>query len=214
MARLSARVSDAVKEAVKTFANHWDISQTHVVEIAIHRLMEEEDLESMPAWVENDAAHERVVMENKHKMRTMHFKQNTLEYVRDEMLLNGHGKVAAYPPHPDKAAEAYFDSIREEICAEHNDHREEYLEHIEHLEEWYSLMHPHTGPDSTRKKATHLAAYYYKRGSPARAERVLKRAAEDSAEPTGRLREKAKAIANEGWVGNYDDDARKGMLDA
>ena len=150
MSKETVRLPDYQSEGLAELKRQTGMNKSEIVRGALSKFIASwDDMEEIPEWITNEASHDRIIRENRHKMRAMHLKQNVYEYLLHSCLTGEDGKIARYPPSPEKVRENYGESVREQIDEEFDQYADEYHRHLEMMLDWYEVVHPdtHTGAD-------------------------------------------------------------------
>lgn len=163
-----------------------------------------EHKDEAPQWAVAESEHDRKRRRNRAKLRGMHFRQRTFEYVRDA-LFDDMGNMKEHPPSPGKMREYYGSMLRDEVRDEYPDHTEEYLEHVDEILDWYELMHPDTSVGSTADEAVALCAHYLKHEKKGMARKIADDAEPKTTMSKHELLDKARGErADETWRHKWD----------
>lgn len=214
MATDSFRLQEYQSEALEVLSSNSGMSKTDIVQACLSKYLGDfGSSDELPEWVVQEAEHDRIVRENRPAIRSMHFKQNVYEYLREKCLTDKDGKFARYAPDPEKVEANYLESCREQVRAEVPDeYEDEYMDHVDKLAEWYRMVHPETG-QNTRQGLVECVRYYVRWEGNEVARSWLKSAEERGAipgviDPKDILQDAIQEETREEWKAEWDDAIR------
>lgn len=161
--------------------------------------------DELPDWVQREASHEDMVKRNNPELRVMHFKQRVFDYAQNT-LTNDMGRIARYPPKPDRLERHYGQMLREEVEKEaYPEYAEEFEEHIGEVMQWYRIMHPDTEDGTVRGQAVTLAAWHIEAGREQTARGICSKAGAQTNETEHVMMDDARSKAKR-WDWRHEQD--------
>lgn len=206
MGRISARLSEALTDGIYEIADEFSITKTEVISDAVRTYLNLHK-EELPEHLTKDVTHEKIVSENRHRMRRLTFKSRVQEKL-EEML------DKPFPPEPDKVKEEYIESLQRAIDQEYQKYSDEYSEFLDDRIRWYRLRHPECGRDEgDYQKLLNFGSYHLQQNDRHKAKEMVAKWQKSGKLPETKTTERVmndieQARENEAWKNQWDSAVR------